>query len=175
MGCFPLLWLSLMPPCSCNPSKSRALMHRLPYFSTKMTVACREGCALCVCVRARALCHFWTSPCVLSAPALGLRKPPGSISSAANPHSPESCFVWKHVCFVSSHHKEDKLPLLSPRPILTGCVWPRTHQNGSSMGCCWLQQKSAPSLPQTETFQRADPVSPSVHSVCSVIRRWVFI
>lgn len=47
--CFPLVCLSLMPLCPCNPSKSWALMHRLPYFSAEMTVACREGCALCVC------------------------------------------------------------------------------------------------------------------------------
>lgn len=51
--CFPLLALSLMPLCPCNPSESWALMHRLPYFSTEMTVACRERLHIvCTCVRA---------------------------------------------------------------------------------------------------------------------------
>lgn len=113
--CFPPLCLSLMPLCPCNPSKSWALMHQLPYFSTEMTVACRESCTSCVCACVQ-LCHFWKTPCVLSAPALRLRKPPGSISSAARPHTPESCFGWKHVCFFSSHRKEDKL--LDCLPIL---------------------------------------------------------
>lgn len=37
----------------CNPSKFWTLMHQLPYFSNKTTVACREGCTLCTCA-----CHF---------------------------------------------------------------------------------------------------------------------
>lgn len=53
-------------------------------------------CAVCTCVH---LCHFWKRPCVLSAPALGLRKPPGSVSPAAGPHTPESCFGWKRCVF----------------------------------------------------------------------------
>lgn len=30
-------------------------------------------------------------------------------------------------------------PLLSPHPVLTGCVWPWTHHNRSALGCRWLQ------------------------------------
>ena len=58
--CFPLVCLSLMPLCPCKPSKPWALMHRLPYFSTALTVACREGCSLCV--RARTCAIFGSVP-----------------------------------------------------------------------------------------------------------------
>lgn len=41
-----------LPPCPCKPSKSWASLHRLADFSTKSTVACREGRASHAYVRA---------------------------------------------------------------------------------------------------------------------------
>lgn len=123
--CFPLVCLSLKPPCPCNPSKSWALMHRLPYFSTEMTVACREGCTLCVCA-----CHF----CAIfgRVPVFSLHQRL-SYGSLLGPfllwldHIPQNPALVGNVSVVfSSHHKEHKLLYCLPHPILTGCVWPCT-------------------------------------------------
>lgn len=78
-------------------------------------VDCRLPGRLLVVCSCTHLCHFWKRPCVLSAPALELRKPPGSVSPAAGPHTQGSCFGWKLGCFFSSHHKDKLLYCL---PIL---------------------------------------------------------
>lgn len=77
---FLLLCCSSMPLRPCDPSKSCAFMHRLPYFSTEPTVAgwvCKTVLETSVCVG--------TSVC-------------GSVSPAAEPQTPESCFGWKCLC-----------------------------------------------------------------------------
>lgn len=88
-GFIPIGLTDFMPPRPCKPSESWALMHRLPYFSTKLTVACGKA-TLCVCVCA-IVPFLEASLCSLCTGA-GSTKPCGYVS-------PESCFGWMVVCF----------------------------------------------------------------------------
>lgn len=100
-GFIPIGLTDFMPPRPCKPSESWALMHRLPYFSTKLTVACGKA-TLCVCVCVQ-LCRFWKRPCVLSALVLDLQNLVGMFPQN------HALVGWLYVFISPSHHKEDKL------------------------------------------------------------------
>lgn len=105
--CFFLLCLPLMPLCPCNPSKPWILMHRLPYFSKEMTVACRENCMQCVCVLAlvpfleASLCSLCTNAQATEA---------SWVHFFCGWTTYPRILLYLEVCvFFSSHRKEDKL------------------------------------------------------------------
>lgn len=133
-------FLSLCHCSPCKPSKSWDLMHRLPYFSTELTVACREGCTLCVrvCLCACALVPFLeASLCSLRTSAQA-PEPPGSVFSCKPLNL---ALVGRVSVFFPSHHKRRETSLLSQNPVLTGGRLTRTGPAPAAQGCCWLQQK----------------------------------
>lgn len=140
--------------------------NQLPYFSTELTVACRESCTF-VCVSPCAVFGQVPMFSLHQCSSYGSLQGPLPLQLHLQPQTP--ALVGSVSVAFSSHHKEDNSPTVSPFYINTLCLALELTITGPPcVTAGYSEKKSTPPVMQTEAFGRADSVSwtrtSSVHS-----------